>query len=60
MLELFPELEVGESEKSEAIEMLRYLENEYDIKMVEVDDEGLSVDTIEDLKRVEDFINAYN
>jgi CMP-2-keto-3-deoxyoctulosonic acid synthetase len=28
--------------------------------MVEVDDEGLSVDTIEDLKRVEEFINAYN
>tara|TARA_B100000809_G_scaffold146963_1_gene144482 strand:+ start:1340 stop:1975 length:636 start_codon:yes stop_codon:yes gene_type:complete len=60
MLELFPELEVGENEKSESIEMLRYLENNYDIKMVEVDDEGLSVDTIEDLKRVEEFINAYN
>ena len=40
--------------------MLRYLENGHDVKMVRVDDEGLSVDTIEDLKRVEEFINAYN
>jgi len=60
MLELFPKLKVGENEKSESVEMLRYLENEHEVKMVEVDDEGLSVDTPEDLKRVEEFINAYN
>ena len=40
--------------------MLRYVEHGYDVKMVEVDDEGLSVDTPEDLKRVEKFLNAYN
>ena len=40
--------------------MLRYIENGYAVRMVEVQDEGLSVDTIEDLKRVEEFINAYN
>ena len=60
MLELFPELKVGENEKSESVEMLRYMENGHDVKMIQVDDDGLSVDTIEDLKRVEEFINAYN
>jgi len=37
--------------------MLRYIENGYAVNMVEVEDEGLSVDTIEDLKKVEEFLN---
>ena len=36
------------------------LENGYNVKMVEVDDEGLSVDTPEDLQIVEAHINGYN
>ena len=54
---MFPELIVGENEKAESVEMLRYIENGYAVRMVEVQDEGLSVDTIEDLKRVEKFLN---
>ena len=57
MLEYFPRLIVGENEKAESVEMLRYIENGFDVHMVEVEDEGLSVDTIEDLKRVEEFLN---
>jgi 3-deoxy-manno-octulosonate cytidylyltransferase (CMP-KDO synthetase) len=60
MLSIFSTLPRGEFEEREHVEMFRYVENGYKLKMVEVDDEGLSVDTIEDLKRVEDFINAYN
>ena len=48
---------MGENEKAESVEMLRYIENGFDVHMVEVEDEGLSVDTIEDLKRVEEFLN---
>lgn len=59
-LELFSKIQQGPLEKAESVEMLRYVEHGYDVKMVEVDDEGLSVDTPEDLKRVEKFLNAYN
>ena len=57
MLEIFPNLLVGDNEKAESVEMLRYIENGYAVNMVEVEDEGLSVDTIEDLKKVEEFLN---
>ena len=40
--------------------MLRFVENGFDVLMVEVEDEGLSVDTVQDLKRVEEFLNAFN
>ena len=60
MLELFPRLIVGENEKAESVEMLRYVENGYAVRMIEVDDEGLSVDTPEDLQRVEKFLNDFN
>ena len=56
MLEMFPNLPVGENEKSESVEMLRYVENGLKVRMTEVEDEGLSVDTIEDLKRVEEYM----
>lgn len=59
LLELFNLLKPGEVEKAESVEMLRFIEHGYDVKMIEVEDEGLSVDTIEDLKRVEEHINAY-
>ena len=57
MLKIFPSLLVGDNEKAESVEMLRYIENGYAVNMVEVEDEGLSVDTIEDLKKVEEFLN---
>lgn len=56
MLEMFPNLPVGENEKSESVEMLRYVENGLKVRMTKVEDEGLSVDTIEDLRRVEEYI----
>jgi 3-deoxy-manno-octulosonate cytidylyltransferase (CMP-KDO synthetase) len=56
MLEMFPNLPVGENEKSESVEMLRYVENGLKVRMTKVKDEGLSVDTIEDLRRVEEYI----
>ena len=58
MLKLFEELEIGELEKAESVEMLRYIENGFAVKMIEVEDHGLSVDTEDDLKRVEEFLNA--
>jgi len=58
MLKLFEELEVGELEKAESVEMLRYIENGFAVNMIEVEDHGLSVDTEDDLKRVEEFLNA--
>jgi CMP-2-keto-3-deoxyoctulosonic acid synthetase len=36
--------------------MLRYVENGLKVRMTKVEDEGLSVDTIEDLRRVEEYI----
>ena len=36
----------------------RYIENGFAVKMIEVEDHGLSVDTQDDLKRVEEFLNA--
>ena len=58
VLKMFEELEVGELEKAESVEMLRYIENGFAVRMIEVEDHGLSVDTEEDLKRVEEFLNA--
>ena len=58
VLKMFEELEVCELEKAESVEMLRYIENGFAVRMIEVEDHGLSVDTEEDLKRVEEFLNA--
>ena len=58
VLKMFEELEVGELEKAESVEMLRYIENGFAVRMIEVEDHGLSVDTEEDLKRVEEFLNG--
>jgi 3-deoxy-manno-octulosonate cytidylyltransferase (CMP-KDO synthetase) len=49
-------LPIGENEKSESVEMFRYIENGFKVRMVLVDDEGLSVDTPKDLQRVEEYI----
>ena len=57
-LKLFRELPMQSLEKSESVEMLRYLENGYDVQMVHVDDVGLSVDTPNDIKLVEEHLNG--
>ena len=46
---------MGAVEKAEGIEMIRFLENSWTVNMVEVQDEGLSVDTQRDLKSGELF-----
>ena len=56
-LKMFSELEVLSNEQAEGIEMLRFLEHGYKVKMVEVKDVGLSVDTREDLEDVEEYLN---
>jgi 3-deoxy-manno-octulosonate cytidylyltransferase (CMP-KDO synthetase) len=56
-LERFSDLERLPLERSEEIEMLRFLEHDYKVRMVEVTDVGLSVDTPHDLKEVERYIN---
>jgi len=46
---MFPKLRIGEIEQAEDIEMLRVIENGYTLKMVEVQERSISVDTLEDL-----------
>lgn len=57
-LEQFANMAIGPVEKSEGIEMLRFLENSWTVNMVQVQDEGLSVDTQRDLRKVENYLNA--
>ena len=57
-LEQFAHMPIGPVEKAEGIEMIRFLENSWTVNMVEVQDEGLSVDTQKDLKRVENYLDA--
>jgi 3-deoxy-manno-octulosonate cytidylyltransferase (CMP-KDO synthetase) len=53
----FPLLNRGYLELSESIEMLRYLENGYKIKMVEVsDNNSIPVDVPDDIMRVESLM----
>ena len=60
MLSLFSNLEVCEQEIENNVEMLRYVENGYHVKMVEVDDHGLSVDTPSDVTLVELKLKEYH
>ena len=60
MLSLFSNLEVCEQELENNVEMLRYIENGYQVKMVEVDDHGLSVDTPSDVTLVELKLKEYH
>jgi len=58
MLSMFLTLTRGEFEKRENVEMFRYVENGHKVKMVEVNDIGLSVDTPDDIKLVEEYLNG--
>ena len=58
MLSMFSTLTRGEFEKRENVEMFRYIENGHKVKMVKVNDIGLSVDTPNDIKLVEEYLNG--
>jgi 3-deoxy-manno-octulosonate cytidylyltransferase (CMP-KDO synthetase) len=49
----FAKLRPGPVEEAESIEMLRFIENGIGVRMTAVDDEGIAVDTPEDLSRAE-------
>jgi 3-deoxy-manno-octulosonate cytidylyltransferase (CMP-KDO synthetase) len=51
-LDLFSRLAPGENERAESVEMLRFLEADYKVRMVQVIDDSIPVDTPEDLERV--------
>lgn len=58
VLEAFSRLEPSRLEKTERLEQLRALENGYRIRMVEIAEPTIGVDTPEDLARVETLIMA--
>ena len=60
MLSIFPTLDRGEFERQENVEMFRYVEHGFTVKMVEVDDDGLSVDTPNDVRIVELKLGEYH
>ncbi len=51
-LEEIVKLPMGNYEKLESLEQLRWLENNYKIKVIETDKESISIDTPEDLKKI--------
>ena len=51
-LKRFVSLERGPIEQSEDIEMLRFLENRMIVRMVEVHEDSVAVDTVADLEIV--------
>ncbi len=54
----FPSLEPTQLEQTEMLEQLRALEHGYRIRMVEVENAPLSVDTEEDLRRVREILSG--
>ena len=55
-LQLFSEFEPGPLERSENVEMLRFLERGYKIQMVQVRDDSIPVDTEADLERMREMM----
>ena len=56
-LKTYATLDPGPIEQAEGIEMLRFLEHGYRVKMVRVpDDDGIPVDTPADLERVREMM----
>lgn len=52
----FPTLPPGELERLEQLEQLRWLENDYRVRVVETEYDAISVDVPADLERVEKFL----
>jgi 3-deoxy-manno-octulosonate cytidylyltransferase (CMP-KDO synthetase) len=59
-LELFATYKPGPIERSESIEMLRFLENDNAVLMAEVKDQSVPVDTELDLLRVRELMHSRN
>ncbi len=57
-LQIFSENKAQYLEKTEGVEMYRLLEHGYKITMVETTNQAISVDTPNDLKRVQQIINS--
>ncbi len=49
----------GFLEKKESLEQLRIIENNYKIKVVEIDDDSIGVDTQDDVEKVENILNNF-
>ncbi|MFG2899086.1 3-deoxy-manno-octulosonate cytidylyltransferase [Streptomyces zaomyceticus] len=57
-LSLFQQLPQGPLERTEGVEMLRFVEHGHGVRMLPVSDDGLSVDTPEDLARASRFLHS--
>nr|WP_260859903.1 3-deoxy-manno-octulosonate cytidylyltransferase [Streptomyces cupreus] len=55
-LSLFRHLPQGPLEPAEGVEMLRFVEHGHDIRMLAVEDEGMAIDTPEDLARAASLV----
>ena len=53
----FSRMPSGKLENAEKLEQLRAMENGYRMKVVETDFDSIEVDTMEDLRKVEELIN---
>ncbi|MBZ6086620.1 3-deoxy-manno-octulosonate cytidylyltransferase [Streptomyces olivaceus] len=56
-LQRFRQLRQGPLERAEGVEMLRFVEHGHDVHMVLVQDDGVAVDTPQDLVRAESYLN---
>lgn len=59
-LQLFSSLEPTPLEIAESIDMMRFLEHGYPVRMIETELDTQAVDTLEDLNRVEDLMRNDN
>ncbi|WP_371602280.1 3-deoxy-manno-octulosonate cytidylyltransferase [Streptomyces sp. NBC_01220] len=59
-LQRFRQLQQGPLERAEGVEMLRFVEHGHAVQMVPVLDDGVAVDTPEDLTRAETFLDQYD
>lgn len=57
-LEVFSRSDISPLESSEGVEMFRLLENDYGVRMIETQDDSVSVDTKEDLFKVVSLLSA--
>lgn len=58
-LTTFRHLPQGPLERTEGVEMLRFIEHGHDVRMLGVADEGLAIDTPEDLARASTLLRTH-